>query len=161
MAGQKHAERIERLALFNAPHPYVFLDHFKNNPRVKKAAGYVNFFRRRGVAEFVLSLFDYAIPTSTMRKGVQPDLLAMRCWRSTNNSGGSRARSPPCWSGIARCLKRAPKPASLRVTVPTLLVMGGRDAWMLPEMAKPARPLRSGYAARLGRQHPLDSTGTA
>jgi len=136
--GIKHAERIERLALFNAPHPYVFLDHFKNNPRVQKAAGYVNFFRRRGIAEFVLSLFDYAIPTSTMRKGVQPDLFSDVVLAEYKSQWRQHGAFSAMLEWYRALFEVPPKPASLRVPVPTLLVMGGQDAWMLPEMAKPS-----------------------
>lgn len=60
--GMKRAKRLERLAVFDAPHPKVFLDQFKTNERLKKAAGYVNFFQWRW-----LPLFDYAIPANIMR----------------------------------------------------------------------------------------------
>jgi pimeloyl-ACP methyl ester carboxylesterase len=137
--GIKHAPRLERLALFNAPHPQVFLEQFKRNPHVKQAAGYVNFFQWRWLPEIVLSLFDYYLPSNTMESSALPNTFTTPLigeykfnWRQAGALTGMLN-----WYR-ALLQTPSPQPASFRVSLPTLLVMGGKDGWMLPEMAQPS-----------------------
>ncbi len=137
--GMKHASRLERLAMFNAPHPKVFLDQFKNNPNVKQAADYVNFFQWRWLPEIVLSLFNYYMPSKTMQDaallGTFTDDVLAEYKRQWKQQGAFHAMLN--WY---RALFKtpSPNPASFRVSVPTLLVWGERDQWMITDMAKPS-----------------------
>jgi epoxide hydrolase 4 len=137
--GMKHAERLEKQAVFNAPHPKVFLEQFKTNERLQKSAGYVNFFQQRLIPEIILSLFDYAIPVSYMRKGANPNTFPPEVieeykshWR---HAGAFHAMLH--WY---RALFKTPSatPASFRLTAPMLLVWGQHDKWMLTDLAQPS-----------------------
>jgi epoxide hydrolase 4 len=137
--GMKHPERLERLAVFNAPHPKVFLDQFQTNEHLKKSAGYVNFFQSRWLPEIILSLFDYHIPASMMQKHSNPNTFTDEVlaeykthWRQ---EGAFRAMLN--WYR-ALFQTPSPHPTSFRVTVPMLLVWGKQDKWMLTDLAKPS-----------------------
>ncbi|MGH8605962.1 MAG: alpha/beta fold hydrolase [Gammaproteobacteria bacterium] len=137
--GMKHATRLERLAVFNAPHPKVFLDQFKTNEHLKKAAGYVNFFQWRWLPEIVLSLFAYAIPANTMRDTGNPGTFTPEVLAEYKTQW-KQAGAFHAMLNWYRALFQtpSPNPASFRVTVPMLLVWGQRDKWMLTDLAKPS-----------------------
>jgi len=56
-----YPQRVERLVVINAPHPAIFARELAYNTAQRFASSYMLFFRSQGVAEEVLSSFDFAL----------------------------------------------------------------------------------------------------
>ncbi len=72
----KHADRLRRLVIINAPHPATFLRELQRNPEQQTASSYMNFLRRPD-AQALLVENDYA-----------------RLWLSFTNMGASDKQHP-------------------------------------------------------------------
>jgi pimeloyl-ACP methyl ester carboxylesterase len=136
--GVKHGARIEKLAIFNAPHPHVFMQTVRSSPEQQRASRYVDFFQLPWLPEIVLSAFDFYIPAKTMRdSAAHPDTFTdailgqyKAAWRQPR-----ALRSMINWYR-ALYQRPSPAPASYRVSVPTMLVWGTLDRWLTQPMAQ-------------------------
>jgi pimeloyl-ACP methyl ester carboxylesterase len=141
----KHPELLEKLLIVNAPHPAVFERELRENPEQRAASQYMLLFRSPGAVS-ALSPNNYA----ALVEGVLKDRIAggfiseedqrayLEAWSQPGAlTGGlnyyraSRIGPPSGESeaGPAEMLKAFP---SLSVEVPTLVVWGEKDRYLLP-----------------------------
>lgn len=140
-------DRLERLAIVNAPHPATFLRELKANPAQQAASAYMHFLCRPD-AERLLAENDFA--------RLFGFLTAMGADDPSQPGGGwlddaTRERYRSVWSrGLtggcnyyrASPLKPPPAPldaivlpdAAVTVTVPTLVLWADRDLALLPAL---------------------------
>jgi epoxide hydrolase 4 len=132
-------ERVERLAILNAPHPGAYFRELRRNPRQLLRSWYVGLFQLPGLPEWVLGRRRCrGIAELLRRSAIVPeafsdaDLAHYR--RAMCRPGALHAalayyrafiRTPP------RQLTRQLRPT----TVPTLVVWGEQDAALVPELA--------------------------
>ena len=138
-------ERVRRLALLNAVHPGAFAEEMVSNATQQQASAYINLFRRADAAE-ISSRDDYAALRTMFAEGGE-----VPAWFGAE----ARARYIDAWSqpgaldgglnyyrasplhpptaddpGAAAALARMDLGA-LRVRVPTLILWGDRDRYLL------------------------------
>jgi len=132
-----HPERLAKLAIVNAPHPYLFWRELCNNPAQQKASEYMNFFRlakaervlaENGYARLLgaFSDLDEAARTALVEAWSQPGALT---------GGLNYYRASPMYPPTADdpgAKKLQLKPEDFVVRVPTLVVWGERDTALLP-----------------------------
>jgi epoxide hydrolase 4 len=146
----RHAQRLKRLVIVNAPHPATFLRELQRSPQQQAASAYMNFLRRPD-AQALLVENDYA-----------------RLWLSFTDMGASDAQHPgggwltdavkakyrDVWrtglEGALNYYRASPlhpptaddqailslqlPPESVTVRVPTLVIWGEADAALRPSM---------------------------
>ena len=135
--GVKHPDRLERLALLNAPHPAVMRRVLIESSRQRRKLSYIFLYQLPWLPErtFRRDGFAYAAKAlqSTSRPGTFSDAdldLYREAWsqpgavRSMLNWYRAGLRSQPKW------------PPSPRVTVPTLLLWGAKDRFLGRELAE-------------------------
>jgi pimeloyl-ACP methyl ester carboxylesterase len=143
MAAQDHADRIERLAIINAPHPFVFQRSLFDTPEQRRASQYINMLRTPGADRLIGrdldAFFDKVIASNVERAPVleaerrqylaewsQPGALAaMLNWYRA-----SRVLVPPPGLGVP--LPKSTVRLARKIKVPTLVLWGMRDHALLP-----------------------------
>jgi epoxide hydrolase 4 len=138
--GVKHADRLERLALLNIPHPKVMRRTLYKSSEQRKKSSYMFFFQVPGLPErgFRRNGFSFAIKAlrTTSRPGLFTD-ADLDFYREAWSQPGA-VRSMIHWYRAA--LRSQPKPptTSRVVGVPTLLLWGTKDRFLGQEMAQPS-----------------------
>ncbi len=131
--------RLQRLAVLNLPHPAVFRNALLTRPGQLLKSWYVFFFQLPWLPERILSFKRGAVPARALRRtsrdGTFPDRILVHYRRAWSRPGA--------WRGMINwyraALRHPPEsPPSWRVEVPTLLLWGGRDAFLEASMAPPS-----------------------
>ena len=123
----KHPERIGRLVILNAPHPAVAQRYLMSNPRQMLRSSYIAFFQLPWLPERSLTT---AALIGTSRPGTFTEDELGR-YEAAWDKPGAR-RSMIHWY---RALARQPFFDTGRITVPTRIIWGAKDRFLLQEMA--------------------------
>jgi pimeloyl-ACP methyl ester carboxylesterase len=125
----RHPDRIERLAILNAPHPAIVGSYMRRHPSQILRSHYVAFFQIPWVPEAMLARSDYAALRGALvgssRRGTfsQADLERYReAWRQ-----------PGALTGMLnwyRALRHRPAMANPRVASPALVIWGVEDRFL-------------------------------
>jgi pimeloyl-ACP methyl ester carboxylesterase len=154
-------QMTRRLVVMNCPHPAIFSEHLRSNPRQLAKSWYMFFFQIPWLPETLLGLngawpVANAIRSSAVRKDAITDEDLARAREAASRPGALRAainyyravfRSEEAQAGLPPWLRRfihgdaAPVPTRLRpedwpkVTAPTLLIWGEQDVALAKELA--------------------------
>jgi len=135
--GIKHADRLEKLAILNVPHPAVMRRRLRTHFSQLRKSWYMFFFQlpwlpervlaRNGGERFMRGIQVSSPPGAFSEEDVQGYLAA---WAQ-----------PGAWTGMINwyraMFQKPPTPArSYRVTLPTRILWGKRDAVLEWEMAE-------------------------
>jgi pimeloyl-ACP methyl ester carboxylesterase len=144
LAALRYPDRLSRLVIVNAPHPYVFQKSLFDDPAQRAASQYISAFRNpameQGIAAMGLETFfaksfashaDVSLLSDAERKAYLDDwgapgaMTAMLNWYRASEivvpKPGEQARAP-AWTN-------APFPT---IKVPTLVLWAMRDTALLP-----------------------------
>jgi pimeloyl-ACP methyl ester carboxylesterase len=137
--GIRHAERLERLALLNIPHPLVMERAVRHSAVQRKKSRYIFFFQLPWLPERIFSRHDFAYAVRSLRVSSRPGTFSdeeIARYKEAWSQGGA-VRSMLHWYRAA--LRARPRrPSSPRVTVPTLLIWGTQDRFLGQELAQPS-----------------------
>jgi pimeloyl-ACP methyl ester carboxylesterase len=135
----QHPGDLEKLIIINSPHPAVFARELRHNPAQRRASAYMLLFRSP-LAELLLSAFGYhALVRTVLRPGLrqgyfteQDKAAYLEAW---SQPGALRGGLNYYGAASLRRLREAragqPGASPYRVTVPTLLLWGERDPYLL------------------------------
>ncbi len=132
VAGQ-HPELIEKLIILNMPHLKVMNDTLKSNPKQLLRSWYFGFFQVPRLPEWLLSLFNFRMLERNMVRSANKNTfskLEMTQYKMAWRNPGA-VKSMVNWY---RAYKYS-KPALKRISIPTLILWGEKDKFLLPEMA--------------------------
>ena len=137
-----HPDRLNRCVFLNMPHLAVMLRALRHNPRQLLRSWYAGFFQLPRLPEWLARRGNWRLAsralTQTSRPGTfsDADLAQYRqAWAQPGSDGAPACRSMMHWYR-AFAQHRPPLPAIVRVTVPTLLIWGRKDTFLLPELAQ-------------------------
>jgi pimeloyl-ACP methyl ester carboxylesterase len=140
-----HAERLEKLAILNVPHPDVMTDFVLNNSTQRKKSWYVFFFQIPWFVEWVLGKnnFEYLarMLTRSGRKNTFSEADVVEYKKAWSQKGALTGMINWYRAVMRRGLRHAfsqKKPGARRVTIPTLMLWGKRDVALSSEMAQPS-----------------------
>ena len=131
-----HPQRIAKLAILNVPHPSVMRKFISTRPRQFLRSWYVFFFQLPWLPEAVLSAFNFRVGVRALLRSSRPGTF------SSEELVQYRAAwsHPGALTGMInwyRALFRARvKFSDKTVRVPTRILWGERDAFLLAEMAR-------------------------
>lgn len=133
----QYPQRLKKLAVLNVPHPAVFLRTVRSNPRQMLRSWYMAFFQVPRIPESRFSANNFAMGirslVSSSRRGTfTPDDLDR--YREAWSHPGTVTAMINWYRAVAR--HRPPLPADPQVHVPTRILWGQRDRFLLPEMAQ-------------------------
>ncbi len=138
-----HRERVEKLVIINAPHPATFARELKNNWAQRRASWYILLFRTP-LAEMLLRFHGYsALVRSTLSDGLKKHYFNERdrqayleAWSQPGalTGGLNYYRALPLTNLFSKKQLKIPglDTDSFLVRVPTLVLWGEKDRYLLP-----------------------------
>jgi pimeloyl-ACP methyl ester carboxylesterase len=132
----QYPHRLRKLAILNVPHPAVFLHRLRTNPRQMRRSWYIAFFQLPSLPEARFSANNFAMGVRALvnssRPGTFTDDDLERYRKAWANPGTPTAMIN--WYRAA--FRQRPAFADPQVHVPTRILWGQRDRFLLPEMAQ-------------------------
>lgn len=137
--GLKHADRLERLALLNIPHPSVMQKTLRTSPVQRKRSSYMFFYQLPWLPERVLSKNDYKYLARALKVTSRPGTFTdedVRVYKKAWSQPGALTAMLNWYRMMLWA--RPSRPPSSRVTVPTMMIWGTKDRFLGEEMAQPS-----------------------
>jgi len=132
----QHPQRVAKLAILNVPHPSVMLRYLRKNFRQLRRSWYMLLLQLPWLPEKVFSSFDFAFGVRALVSSSQPGTFsreALALYREAWSQPGALTGSMNWYRAAFR--HRSPFPDPM-VRVPTKIIWGERDAFLLFEMAR-------------------------
>ncbi len=132
-----HAERVKKLAILNVPHPQVMSQTLRTEPEQMLRSWYIGYFQLPFLPETLFWLGEGNLAamtlTATSRPGTFTDRDIPHYLQAWKQPGAATAMLN--WY---RALVRYTPDMSgdQRVTMPTLIIWGAKDAFLSPKMAQ-------------------------
>src|SRR5215472_1480848 len=133
----RHADRLERLAVLNAPHPAVWYEAMQNNPAQRRKSWYVRFFGIRYLPELLLRHRNFLALSRSFNDVVVPEAFTpsdLSRYRAAWSQPGALTSMINWYRALLR--KQLPASEQCRVRVPTLVIWGAQDAFAERELAE-------------------------
>lgn len=133
----RHPDRVDRLAILNAPHPVAFRRYLRTHPAQFLRSWYVFFFQLPRLPEAMFRRRDWQRLARALEQTSRPGTFTeadldhyRRAW-----SEPGAITSMVHWYRAA--LRHPPRPmADPRVRVPTLILWGARDHFLARDLAE-------------------------
>lgn len=136
--------RLNRLVCLNVPHYAIMLRFLRSSPRQLLRSWYAGFFQLPWLPEWLTERGNWWLMTRALQRTSRPgtfsqaDLDSYRqAWSQTGLTGNTAFRTMVNWYR-AFAQQRPPLPIHEQITVPTLLIWGAQDAFLIREMAQPS-----------------------
>ncbi|MGC2528584.1 MAG: alpha/beta hydrolase [Candidatus Acidiferrum sp.] len=130
-----HPQRVAKLVILNVPHPSVMLRYLKSNFRQIRRSWYMFFFQLPWLPELAFSAFDFQLGVRSLVRSSRPNTFSsndLALYRAAWSQPSALTAMINWYRAAAR--HRAKFPDST-VHVPTRILWGERDAFLLTEMA--------------------------
>jgi epoxide hydrolase 4 len=133
----QHPDRVEKLAIVNVPHPAVMVWALRTRPRQMLRSWYMLFFQIPRLPELLLSRNNFQLCAQTLRRtsragAFSPDDLDL--YREAWSQPGAITGMINWYRALFQDMP-APQALRRRVTVPTRILWGSRDRFLMREMA--------------------------
>lgn len=125
----RHPERVERLAVLNAPHPEVFGPYARSHPSQMLKSAYVAYFQLPLLPEWSLARNGHYALRRALRGSSRPGTFPDEDL-STYEQVWAQDGALTGMLNWYRALRHRPRIPGARVTVPTLLLWGERDRFL-------------------------------
>jgi epoxide hydrolase 4 len=130
----RHPDRVDRLAILNAPHPSVFRRRLLVDPAQLLRSWYVFTFQLPRLPEARLRRSNWKALAHALRASSRPGTFSdedLACYRQAWSQPGAITSMIHWYRAALRYPAKAKDPA---VTVPTLLIHGVRDRFLGPNV---------------------------
>ena len=130
-----HPQRVAKLAILNVPHPSVMLRYLKTDPRQLRRSWYMFFFQLPWLPEAAFSAFHFRLGVRSLVRSSRPGTFSpedLAQYRAAWSQPGALTAMINWYRAAFRHRAKFPDPT---VHVPTRILWGERDAFLLAEMA--------------------------
>jgi pimeloyl-ACP methyl ester carboxylesterase len=130
-------ERVKKLAILNVPHPAVFMKTVRSNPRQMLRSWYMAFFQLPRLPERRFSANNFAEGVRALIASSRPATFTpedLEQYRKAWSNPGTVTGMINWYRALFRT--RPPLPDDVKVHVPTRILWGCKDMFLLPEMAQ-------------------------
>jgi len=130
-----HPHRVSKLAILNVPHPSVMRRFLKTNRRQLRRSWYMFFFQLPWLPEAAFRAFHFRLGIRSLVRSSRPDTFFpddLEQYRAAWSQPGSLTAMIHWYRAAFRHRSKFP---DSRVHVPTRILWGERDAFLLSEMA--------------------------
>jgi epoxide hydrolase 4 len=129
-----HADRIERLAILNVPHPNVFMDYIRTHPAQVLRSWYMFFMQLPRLPEFLFEAGNFRLMTETLTKTSRPGTFSERDFENYRQAW-RQPGAPTAMINWYRALRAARRPSNPTIEIPVKILWGARDRFLSSEMA--------------------------
>lgn len=133
----RNPERLDRLAILNAPHPATLLPYSLRHPGQLARSWYVLAFQLPGVPERMFRAGDFRLARRALLATSRPGTVTADDLRRYREAWAQPGAVTAMLNWYRALRRRAPLPQD-RVRVPTLVLWGDRDAFLQPGLADAA-----------------------
>jgi pimeloyl-ACP methyl ester carboxylesterase len=130
-----HPQRIAKLAILNVPHPSVMRRYLNTNRRQLRRSWYMFFFQLPWLPEAAFSAFDFGLGVRSLVRSSRPGTFFeedLAQYRAAWSQPGALTGMINWYRAAFRHRSKFP---DTTVHVPTRILWGERDAFLLSEMA--------------------------
>jgi len=130
-----HPQRIAKLVVLNVPHPSVMRKFLRTRPRQLLHSWYMFFFQLPWLPEGVFSAFNFRIGARALLRSSRPGTFSaedLAQYRAAWSQPGALTGIINWYRALFRTRTKFPDKT---VRVPTRILWGERDAFLLAEMA--------------------------
>jgi len=131
-----HPERIAKLAILNVPHPSVMRRYLQSNRRQMRRSWYIYFFQIPFLPEMLFRAGSFRLGVSSLTRSSRPGTFSaddLARYRVAWSQPGTLTAMINWYRAGLRVRSRF---ADRTVRVPTRILWGQRDSFLLPEMAQ-------------------------
>lgn len=133
-----YPQRVERLAILNAPHPKVFAKHLRGNKAQQRRSWYMGFFMLPALPELAFKADDYALVERIFRATTPPGTFSdeeIVAYKDALSKPGALTAALNWYRAAGRQGSRGLLAGTqMRCEVPTLLIWGDNDIALGAEM---------------------------
>jgi len=131
-----HPERLKKLAILNVPHPAVMLRALHRNPRQMLRSWYIAFFQLPRLPEQFFARNNFRVGVASLVGSSLPGTFSAEDLERYREAW-SRPGTVTAMINWYRAFRgHRPKLANPHIHVPTRILWGKRDRFLLPEMAQ-------------------------
>jgi pimeloyl-ACP methyl ester carboxylesterase len=130
-----YPQRVAKLANLNVPHPSVMRRYLKSNRRQLRRSWYMFFFQVPWLPEAAFSAFNFRLGVRSLVRSSRPNTFSaedLAQYRAAWSQPGTLTAMINWYRAAARHRSKFPDST---VHVPTRILWGERDAFLLSEMA--------------------------
>jgi epoxide hydrolase 4 len=136
----RYPDKIRRAAMLSVPHPRIFIKHLTTNPAQLRKSWYMFFFQLPWLPESIMRRGDWALLARALRRtsspGIFPDSDIAQYKKSWAQKGALTSMLNWYRAALRSPSKFALDAEASRVKVPTLLIWGKNEQFVVKEMAK-------------------------
>jgi pimeloyl-ACP methyl ester carboxylesterase len=130
-----HPQRVAKLAILNVPHPSVMRRYLKTNRRQLRRSWYMFFFQLPWLPEAAFSAFNFKLGVRSLVRSSRPGTFSpedLAQYRAAWSQPGALTAMINWYRAAFRYRSKFPDST---VHIPTRILWGERDAFLLSEMA--------------------------
>jgi pimeloyl-ACP methyl ester carboxylesterase len=130
-----HPQRVAKLAILNVPHPSVMRRYLKTNRRQLRRSWYMFFFQLPWLPEAAFSAFNFRLGVRSLVRSSRPGTFSsedLALYRAAWSQPGALTAMINWYRAAFRYRSKF---TDSTVHVPTRILWGERDAFLLSEMA--------------------------
>jgi pimeloyl-ACP methyl ester carboxylesterase len=131
-----HPERIAKLAILNVPHPSVMRRFLATNPGQMRRSWYILAFQIPFLPEALLSARNFRIGVSALERSSAPGTFSSEDFAQYRGAWSQKGALAAMIHWYRAALRFPPHIADPTVKVPTRILWGQRDRFLLAEMAE-------------------------
>lgn len=132
-----HPERVEKLAVLNAPYPPVFARTFLRHPEQLLRSMYIYFFQLPGLPEAILRNRNWELAVRAMQNSSRPGTFNEEDFNHYREAWWRKDAMTSMLNWYRASLRRPLRlPLSPRITLPVLLLWGVKDVALGRELAE-------------------------
>lgn len=131
-----HPQRVARLVILNVPHPSVMTRYLRTRPRQMLRSWYMFFFQIPSLPEAIFSARNFWLGTRTLLRSSRSGTFSiadLEQYRAAWAQPGALTATINWYRALFRSVRGFP---DAMVRVPTRILWGERDAFLVAEMAQ-------------------------
>ncbi len=135
----KHPQHVEKLIILNVPHHSTFSQVIQTSPEQRRKSWYMGFFQIPWLPEAMLRANNWRAMSEALTKTSRPGTFSaddLAEYRRAWGQGKAMTTMINWYRSVVQ--KPLENPPSPRITVPTLMIWGARDAFLGRELAQPS-----------------------
>lgn len=134
-----YPQRLKKLVILNVPHPAVFSQTLRRNPRQVLKSWYVFFFQIPWLPEKLISLNNWRLGTRSLIQSSRPGTFSPTDLEEYRQAWSEDRAMTTMINWYRAIVQHKPKmSANPRIKVPTLVIWGAKDRFLSLEMAQPS-----------------------
>jgi pimeloyl-ACP methyl ester carboxylesterase len=130
-----HPQRIAKLAILNVPHPSVMRRYLKTNRRQLRRSWYMFFFQLPWLPEAAFSAFNFRLGVRSLVRSSRPGTFSPEDIAQYRAAWSQAHALTSMINWYRAAMRHRTKFPDSTVHVPTRILWGERDAFLLSEMA--------------------------